>query len=402
MRRRAAVFTVRRRIRSRALCVVAVIAALALSACFPLTPLPTRSCITRSLASVADYQQLFDVRATEAAAADIWSPTAIGGRVVWFLGDTYVGRQQPRGKLAPGYYSVHNAVQSQSGGCLDTLMAGTPGHRTDWFTQPSSTSYFWPAGTYVDNGVLNLFLYLVRRVDRAGEGFDFYVAGMRVAKLQSGNRAVSITRPPDLPDTSSPSQLNIPYGGSVAEDDQYVYMYGAITTSQYNSSNYVARAPAADVASGHWEFWDGVAWSTTPSAAKPMSFLNGEGTEVGGPGLSQLHVTPYGAGWVGVSKRIDGYTDDVTAWFSSSPQGPWQLLPTPDGDGEIATTPTADPDDLAYGASLVNLPGAGWVVMWNVNSLPNSNVAANIWRYGPKFAAPSNLPAPEVLFSPGP
>src|SRR4051812_34379251 len=85
------------------------------AACVPAPPpLPTQSCISAAPTTVTDYQRLFDVRATEAAAADIWSPTPIGARVAWFLGDTLVGRQKPPGTLQAGYKSVHNAVQVQS------------------------------------------------------------------------------------------------------------------------------------------------------------------------------------------------------------------------------------------------------------------------------------------------
>ena len=379
----------RRRTGPRYLAALGVMSAL-LAACVPPAPIPTMSCIANAPATAADYQQLFDVRATEAAAADIWTPTADGARTVWFLGDTFAGRQQPPGVLAPSYRFLHNAVQVQSGACLESLMGGVAGTRTDWFAQPTASEYYWPAGTYRDGDGLKAVLLLVRPFDREGEGFDFYVAGIRVAALDANLAATSITRPTPLVDTTSPAQPNIPYGNAVAQDDQYVYLYGSARTSEYIVSNYVARAATANVVSGPWEYWDGTGWSSDATAAVGMTFDSAP--------MSQLRVTRYGDGWIGVAKMIDGFTEDVTAWYSLSPTGPWVRVPTANGDGKIATTPKADDDDLVYGASLVNLPGAGWTVMWNINAFPVSEVTADVRRYGPRFAAPSDLETPEELF----
>ena len=312
--------------------------------------------------------------------------------MAWFLGDTLVGKQQSPGVLAPGYGFVHNAVQVQSSACLESKLAGTSAARTDWFPMPNRTDFYWPAGVFADSSNLNLILLLVRPVEREGEGFDFYVAGIRVAPLGADLRAKAIVRPAPLPDTSSAAQFNIPYGNWAAQDGTYVYLYGSARSSGFVISNYVVRAAPNNVVSGPWEYWTGTGWSADSTSAAAMAFEDGSAP------MSQLRVTRYGNGWIGIAKRIDGYTEDVTAWYSSSPAGPWQRVPTPAGDGRIATTPIPEPEDLAYGAALVDLPGAGWTVMWNVNALPISEVEANIRRYGPKFVAPSNLPPPTALF----
>src|SRR5687768_7346252 len=287
-------------LKRRSLAAVAACAA-TLAACVPAAPpIPTQSCISSAPKTAADYQRLFDVRATEAAAADIWTPTPSGASTLWFLGDTMTGRQQSRGVLAPGYRFVHNALQVQANACLETRMAGTQGARTDWYPQPNGTEYYWPAGSYTDTSGIKLILLLVRPYDRPGEGFDFYVAGIRVASLGSDMRATSISRPAPLPDTSTASQVNIPYGNSAARDSQFVYLYGSVRTSQFASSNYVVRAPVKNVVRGPWEYWTGVAWSSDPAAAAGMQF-------VGNAPLSQLRVTRYGNGWLGIAKMIDGY-----------------------------------------------------------------------------------------------
>jgi hypothetical protein len=384
---------------------VAIAGAVTLSACVelppppppPPPPLPLTECTT-STATAADYNALFNKRSAEWAAADMTTPIGnLGnGQFAWLFGDTFAGRVNADGSLSNDAFfnnSLISETNSPTETCLTHRMPGSEGHRTELFPDPSSTSWFWPVSGYKDpSGAVHVVL--LKTVDSTAPGgvFDFYVASTKIATVDIDDQHVTSSPVsggglPDAPQNARPA-----YGDGLATDSTYVYFYGFANPNNPAPGNYVARAPIA-TPEGPWEFWTGPTpndWSSDVSDAVRMDFTLDSSYATYGP-VGQIHPIRYGTGWLAVAKDRDFDGSKILLWKSPNPAGPWSLV------GQIGSTPVPASPKLNYGARLVDLPGAGWTVAWNIND-DFWAIFGNVRLYGPKFAAPSvSLPDPNTF-----
>ena len=83
----------------------------------------------------------------------------------------------------------------------------------------------------------------------------------------------------------------------------------------------------------------------------------------------------------------DTLSNDIRAWVSFTPLGPWEQQPA-----TTATFQKRTNDQIAYDAHIVNLPGAGWTVVYSVNDPINQTQDFALYRG--QFAGANGLPAP--------
>ena len=115
-----------------------------------------------------------------------------------------------------------------------------------------------------------------------------------------------------------------------------------------------------------------------------MTFTDGSGPS------AAIHPMPWGSGWLAVTEQT--FLDrDIRAWTAPAPQGPW-TEPTAVGPANIGQIPPLPPGGFSYGARLVQLPGSGWILAWNIND-DFWDLIANVRLYGPHFATPVNSAA---------
>jgi hypothetical protein len=83
----------------------------------------------------------------------------------------------------------------------------------------------------------------------------------------------------------------------------------------------------------------------------------------------------------------------VRGWTSNAPEGPWEMVLTGNGQPQnVATFQRRTADQLAYGARIAPLPGAGWTVVYSVDDPIRQWDDFTLYRGG--FKAPIGFPPP--------
>jgi hypothetical protein len=303
------------------------------------------------------------------------------GRVVWWMSDTMTG-SVGSGNSVPNPVNMHNSTVEQGSGCLTPHLATIPYNANVWS---------WPGAAVVVGNTLEVFSNTV--VPASGSpGFEWKVTGTSRTRFSLPGLQL-IDGPTGLPSLSNQTTAGqaIPFGvrSFFNAADSKVYLYGH-TGSLYSSQSWVARAPAGQETNvGSWEFFtDSPApndWSSNFADIKPMEFTK-NGQPDGAP-IAQLSVVPYGSRYLAGAFTWDTISNDIRAWVSPTPWGPWEQQPA-----TTATFQARASQQIAYDAHIVNLPGAGWTVVYGVNDPVNQNQDFTLYRG--QFAAPSGLPSP--------
>ncbi len=338
-----------------------------------------------SLRTAADYQSLFNTRGPTWDGADGANAVDLGdGRRLWLFGDTFSGPTDATSVL-PGYTFLRNSIAIESGNCLEYRLGGLPGMLADYLPPPGYKQWYWPMDGLVDrtNGLVYVSAMRIG-VAPGPPGFNWTILENDFVVLDLQSLAVLRTVP-------IPAHGGLRWGTSILQSNGYIYMYAL--GSGVPSRQYVARTTLAHLVDGAWEYWDGSSWTTDASAVAPMTFNTFAGTTDNVSLLPAITVEPYGSGYLASAKRCDLYCNDVTAWFSTTPTGPWRGVN--DNLGQIADTTMPD-DARAYGGHIV--PTAyGLLVVWSGNG---TNVPWHKYKYGPRVVAPTNLPSDTVLAGP--
>jgi hypothetical protein len=182
-----------------------------------------------------------------------------------------------------------------------------------------------------------------------------------------------------------PDPGQVQWGMSMTQAGPWIYLYGGAGNQHY----YAARATPAHLLDGRWEYGTATGWSTRRADLRPMQFRTFANQP--DPAMSAaISVDRYGSGYIVSSKRCEGWCDDVTAWYSKSPAGPWKAVNS--NNGRIATTPAA-PGQITYNGHLVHVNG-GWIAVWALNTVSGNYVKNG---FGGRIAVPQNLPSPAAL-----
>jgi hypothetical protein len=334
-----------------------------------------------SLSSPADYQAMFNTRGPLWDDADGGYPVDLhDGRRLWLFGDTYAGPSDAT-TILPGFRFLRNSVAVEHGGCFEFRTGGAV-YAVNYVPNPTPNEFYWPMDGVVDTaaGVVRVSAMRVENV-RNSSGFSFQVVSNDIITLDLHSLA-------PLGSAPMPAAGGVRWGTSMVDDDPtWVYVYG----SNANNQRYVARTTRAHLLDGQWQFSTGTSWSTNPALMRPMAFLTSDNQPDAGTSATAPNVERYGSGYIMSAKRCDSWwCNDVTAWYSPTPAGPWKAVNS--NGGRIATTP-AGSGQFTYNGHLVR-NGNTWMVVWNLNRL---YVSYAKYVFGTYDAAPVNLPSPAVL-----
>jgi hypothetical protein len=241
--------------------------------------------------------------------------------------------------------------------------------------------------------------------DSGPPGFDWRVVGYSVARF-SLPTLQPIGSPVDLPQNHAPNGGEpVPWGmRSYRATDGTLYLYGttkfSIGAFGFAAEAWLARASFSQPT--NLEYFTNPllptdpAWSADFADAEPMTFTRNALPE--GAPLAQLSVVPYGDGFLAGAFEADTFQDEqgrsfVRAWVSDSPEGPWQMVMDVTGQPQtVATFQRRTADQIAYGAMIAQLPGAGWTVVYSANDPIRQWNDFTLYRG--EFAPPVGLPSP--------
>lgn len=260
------------------------------------------------------------------------------GRVLWLAQDVFFSPSGIRLSSLSAARFAHNAALIQTGNCFRSIHG--PSASTDRCPNTGTASYvggaltnncsrwFWPmGGSMASDGTLAVFYAVVGNA--RGEGADTGAAadGVWIARIDPTTLHVVSFLPAPADDGT------LLYGWSVDTTGDYSYLFGHSydqfnlpdRTSPAASQNFVARVPAGrfDLLP---EYWDGAAWSTDRSAARP---INGDGaTLLGGGAPYAMQPRLIDGVWMSVTKVNEWFGWELAIDTAAEPQGPWTRVRT--------------------------------------------------------------------------
>jgi hypothetical protein len=321
------------------------------------------ACLPAAPAGVGDYTTAFAQRSGPWGGGDVAHTVPMsGGRTLWLFGDTYVDGSRST--------IEHASLVMQDGACFNALTTGRVGARGTPIPSSAADSMAWPVGGVFnpENGWVTVLANRLVTTTHGPPGWNFAVVGSDIVSLgfnPDGSGLHTFAKP-------SPAPQGVPglQWDSVTTDGDTVYVYGRTSPS----AHIVARTTILGIQDGGWEYWTGAGWSPSYADARPMAL------DV--VARATLNVTPVVGGYLAAAKTWDVVSEDVSAWYSTSPTGPWTSL------GRVADTPPVRPGWISYDGAIRALPGAGWTVIWSQNALDPSNQDSSL--YGPRFARVTN------------
>ncbi|MGQ0804926.1 MAG: hypothetical protein ACT4PI_13830 [Actinomycetota bacterium] len=349
-------------------------------------------CAPAAPTTAARYQAAFDgVRAANAGyfvASDGGVPNPLpDGRILWFFGDTVLGRWTPGGPVSPYLGLANNAFVVQDGRCFRPIIEPIP-------DLPGS-EWIWPTGSVVQGSELLVF-GLHMKPAPGPFPFEFVRVDVVTFSLPSLTMQGPIRA---LPVPTSPN-----YGETVFSDGTDVYAYGRIRQGFLDDHHFVARAPVASLFTGTaWQYWkdDDIAtpgdasegWSSNAADRDPMAFEGSDADPMfeasDGP-VAGFPVAPWNGAYLGSALHFDVIPADLETWHDpgDDPSGPWTV------DAQIAVDvpdyTQGGSGRYAYGGRVVlTLPGLpSPIALWSVNHQHLLAVRANPELYKVIFAVP--------------
>lgn len=204
-----------------------------------------------SVTKAADFNQLFTRYNGWTGGDATYSIPLPDGRIVWIFGDSFIGTVKPD-RSRTGNSFVRNAIMIQDGNQMTTLTGGASA-----FLAPSTPGWwYWPGHGQAHGDTLQVVFFGFKST--GGGAWDFAYASVDVVTFLLPNFTVlsierKVTDPP------------VNYGACVMEDGGYTYLYGSEKVG-LTKFLHVARVQGTDL-NNTWEYFNGTAWSTDPSAS---------------------------------------------------------------------------------------------------------------------------------------
>jgi hypothetical protein len=182
------------------------------------------------------------------------------GRTLWLFGDTFIGKAESDGSIAPGAVMIRNSAVIQNGDSLRTLYRGTPSAPDDFIpTDNPDSTWYWPEHGLVFNDTLRIFVARYRTNPEGPAGFQFEFDGNDIANFTwPGLKFINSIPIPYY-------NINkVIYGDRILADSIFLYIYGRREESNKITYPHLARAKADDLL-GPWEFSAGSSWAMDPA-----------------------------------------------------------------------------------------------------------------------------------------
>ncbi len=307
---------------------------------------------------------------------------------LWLFSDTFLGPTNPDGSRPTTAPFIRNSfVHEYAFTVAGTYYDGAYGTATGVVPHPTSGYWYWVGQGTISGSELHLPLHEWRVQDTNGDGdtndpFDFAWVSNKLARFSVSNlsHATSVT--------SLPSASGVQWGTWVQQSGGYTYIYG---TEDQGLAKYakVARVSGTSL-TGTWRYWNGSSWVLTESSAIRLPL----GTTTYGVS-NEYSVHPLGTQnlWVLIthdttvaSENGGNLSDDIVAYFSCSPTGPFVektfLYDTPETEpspGLWSYNSHSHPEFITGGS-----PGQ-LTISYNVNSGTPADLYADVMAYRPRF-----------------
>jgi hypothetical protein len=238
----------------------------------------------------------------------------VGGKLLWFFGDTLLARPAADG----GTYRADSAAWSMPSaptvlqepldahGAPFQFLPFTP--EEDTYNQsrrdPNDRIALWPGSLLSINTTEGLAFYVKLKVTGS---LRYEFMGTGLARIQAGeNTAVR--------DAGLLFQAPEPTFDEALAAGDLVYLYGNMNNGAAGGPVALACVPRAQVAvRSAYRFWDGSGWNADVQRARPVL--------TGVPGSLSVAYNPYLGGYLAVHSEI--LSNRILMQVAASPQGPW-------------------------------------------------------------------------------
>ena len=242
-------------------------------------------------------------------------------RVVWFFGDTILGKVKDGRRVDA--VMVNNTVGVQSDRATDApirFVAGRDkvGKPAAVFLPADGKGWFWPLAPVPVGERLIVFL---TQIEKAGEGvFGFKQIGQVLAVVENPREEPEKwrTRQHKVPFSKEEASGERSWGAAALVKDGYLYVYGCDEPRHKGTTTkhmVLARVPVARVEDfTAWRFRTQDGWSAKPDEAAQLA------SRV----ANEYTVTPLpdSHGYVAVCTE-NGLSERIVARFAPAPEGPW-------------------------------------------------------------------------------
>jgi hypothetical protein len=331
--------------------------------------------------NAASVESALDVRGPLWDGADGAEMVDLGdGRRLWLFGDTYSGPTTSTNIIVQAF--LRDSIAVQQGKCFEFRLGGVPDGINDYFKRPGPTEWYWPVGGLADPAHNLVYVSAIHAIIAGGaSGFHWRVLRYEILKLDYHSLQL-------VGATPVPTAGGLLWGTSLMQSGGFDYIYA----NAPGAKQYVARALPQHLLDGQWEYWTGTTWSTNGAAVHAMTFKAFDRSADLGP-YPGVTVFPYGSGFLASAKRCDLICDDLSAWYSPTPEGPWYAVNS--AGGRVATTVAAK-GLVVYGGHIVaNAGTSGLIGVWSVNREQGDSTLKYV--YGSRAGALTNLPSPATL-----
>jgi len=304
------------------------------------------------------------------------------GTDLWLWSDSYIGTVNPQTRLrSSSLFQAHNSLTIQDPVTGAWTTVGYPPKATSYFAPQNKADWYWVGGEILYQPSPGVYKIKVMLTEWTGL---YQFLGNSVATLLYPGMSIDSIQTVALPD------LSIEWGSKILQDGGFYYIYGLKDPGTANKRPYVARTNSLSnlTQPAKWQYWNGSThrWMPGQSNATPLA---GVPAITGEYSVDKLTAStgPFYL-MVGMDPQNPPYPlwQDVTTYYSCTPQGPWTARTV------VYTTPETGAPGCSVGTLVTYNPKAqteftdstGVLVSYNVNANNSKDlVCAN--DYIPRF-----------------
>ncbi len=307
---------------------------------------------------------------------------------LWLFSDTFLGPTNADGSRPTTAPFIRNSFVREYGFAItNTYYDGPYASTSGVVPHPTPGHWYWVGQGTISGTEMHLPLHEWRIQDTNGDGdtndpFDFAWVSNKLARFAVSNlsHATSVT--------SLPSGSGVQWGSWVQQHGGYTYIYG---TEDQGLAKYakVARVSGTSL-TNTWRYWNGLDWVLGESSAIRLPLGT---TTYGVSNEFSVHRIGTQNLWVLIthdttvaSENGGNLSDDIVAYFSCSPTGPFVaktfLYDTPETEpspGLWSYNSHSHPEFITAGS-----PGR-LTISYNVNSGTLADLYSDVTSYRPRF-----------------
>jgi hypothetical protein len=296
------------------------------------------------------------------------------GAILIFCGDTYT-TSEPNGYAFPADSFTNNSLLYWIGGrygvkySSGTNLFGSPNPYFPSFLSPSPGGFRWGQGAWIDVGTDSKVHVMV--TDYEGTIFTGYTPiNLREYIVNDDLTIASSAAVPGLAPQTVGGNL-VTWGHAVQVDFEagYTYIFG---TMRVTNDGYRLVVCRRGIASGSLPantpyFWTGSTWDSDMQNVTSLGPTTGNSLSV---------IRHPAGGWLCTSCRKGLLTNDIGAWYATTPNGTWTDL------GDIYEIASEFTDQYNYGGLSYITSNNKLRLMYSLNSTDIDEIKADYRRYG--------------------